>query len=68
MKVLNHNNVERTKSFTVSIRKLSSKKKTLPSNFFERLLILEMEVEDNFSLQTMNELISLYSVSRKIII
>ena len=68
MKVLNHNNVERTKSFTVSRRKLSSKKKTLPSNFFERLLILEMEVEDNFSLQTMNELISLYSVSRKIII
>lgn len=68
MKVLNPNNVERTKSFTVSRRKLSSKKKTLPSNFFERLLILEMEVEDNFSLQTMNELISLYSVSRKIII
>ena len=68
MKVLKSNNVERTKSFTVSRRRLSSKKKTLPSNFFERLLILEMEVEDNFSLQTMNELISLYSVSRKIII
>lgn len=68
MKVLKSNNVERTKSFTVSRRRLSSKKKTLPSNFFERLLILEMEIEDNFSLQTMNELISLYSVSRKIII
>lgn len=68
MKVLKSNNVEKTKSFTVSRRRLSSKKKTLPSNFFERLLILEMEIEDNFSLQTMNELISLYSVSRKIII
>lgn len=67
MKVLNPNKYERTKSFTISKKGISSKKKNLPSNFFERLLILEMELEDNFSLQTLNELISLYSVSKKIL-
>ena len=39
-----------------------NKVKNLPSNFFERILILEMELEADFSLSTLNELIAQYSV------
>ena len=35
----------------------------LADNFYERLLILEMEVKNKFSLNTLNELVALYTVS-----
>ena len=36
--------------------------KSLPSDFFEKILLLEMEIEEDFSLEAMNQLIALYSV------
>lgn len=50
---------------TVSSQKSSAsrKRKSLPSDFFEKILLLEMEIEEDFSLDTMNELIALYSVT-----
>ena len=50
------------KASTLSRRRLGQKVKNLPSNFFERILILEMELETDFSLSTLNELIAQYSV------
>ena len=50
------------KASTLSRWRHSQKVKNLPSNFFERILILEMELEADFSLSTLNELIAQYSV------
>ena len=50
------------KASTLSRRRHGQKLKNLPSNFFERILILEMELETDFSLSTLNELIAQYSV------
>ena len=36
---------------------------TLPENFFENLLILEMELEDEFSLEKLIELVKQYSIA-----
>lgn len=60
MKVDDNPNIR--KASTLSRRRHSQKVKNLPSTFFERLLILEMELETDFSLSTLNELISQYSV------
>lgn len=60
MKVDDNPNIR--KASTLSRRRHSQKVKNLPSTFFERLLILEMELETEFSLSTLNELISQYSV------
>lgn len=55
------------KASTLSLRRHSQKVNTLPANFFERILILEMEIESNFSLSALNELVSQYSVNYYII-
>lgn len=49
---------------TVSSKRSSAshKMKSLASDFFEKILLLEMEIEEDFSLEAMNQLISLYSV------
>ena len=51
-KIKNSKNEERHKIFN----------KELPQNFFEKLVDLELKVKKNFSMDILEELISLYSV------
>ena len=63
MKV-NGDSIPHKRKSTISSRRSSAahKMKSLPSDFFEKILLLEMEIEEDFSLEAMNQLISLYSV------
>lgn len=42
---------------------LSKNAKHLPSNFFERILILEMNLQNDFSTSILDDLILMYTVS-----
>ena len=63
MKV-NGDSIPHKRKSTISSRRsyASHKMKSLPSDFFEKILLLEMEIEEDFSLEAMNQLIALYSV------
>lgn len=47
----------------MTYKPLSKRVKKLPSNFFERILILEMNLRNEFSVATLDELILMYTVS-----
>jgi hypothetical protein len=44
-------------------RRSSKKSKQLPENFFETLLVKEMNLKNSFSIDNLQEVIALYTVS-----
>jgi len=57
-KLLKHRKIPSIRDVFLNVEKV----KALPENFFERLLDLEIMLKNNFSINDLQDLVSLYSV------